>query len=41
MENIEKLVSDPAYYIDIDEDYIDTRELVYEILASLEAYIDC
>ena len=41
MENIEKLVSDPAYYIDIDEDYIDTREPVYEILASLEAYIDC
>lgn len=41
MENIEKLVSDPAYYIDIDEDYIDTRELVYEILSALEDYLDC
>lgn len=41
MENIEKLVSDPAYYIDIDEDYISTIDLIWEILGDLEAYIDC
>lgn len=41
MENIEKLVSDPAYYIDIDEEYISTIDLIWEILGDLEAYIDC
>ena len=39
MENIEKLVSDPAYYIDIDEDYIDTRETLYSILAGIGDYL--
>lgn len=40
MENIEKLVGDPAYYIDIDEDYIDTRETLYCILAALGDYLE-
>ena len=39
MENVEKLVNDPAYYIDIDEDYIDTRETLYSILAGLGCYL--
>ena len=41
MENIEKLLSDPTYYVDIDEDYISTIDLIWEILGDLEAYIDC
>jgi hypothetical protein len=39
MENVEKLVNDPAYYIDIDEDYIDARETLYSILAGLGCYL--
>ena len=39
-ENIEKLVNDPAYYIDIDEDYIDTRETLYSILSDIGAYLE-
>ena len=39
MENVEKLVNDPAYYIDIDEDYIDTRETLYSILAGIGDYL--
>ena len=38
-ENIEKLVGDPSYYISIEEDYIDTDELVYEILSAIGDYI--
>ena len=39
-ENIEKLVNDPAYYIDIDEDYIDTMETLYSILSDIGAYLE-
>jgi hypothetical protein len=39
-ENIEKIVNDPAYYIDIDEDYIDTRETLYSILSDIGAYLE-
>lgn len=38
-ENIEKLLADPGYYIDIDQDIVDTRQIVYEILASIDCYI--
>ena len=41
MENIEKLISDTSYYVDIDEDYIDTKDLIWEILGDLGEYIDC
>lgn len=40
MEHIKNLVNDPAYYIDIDEDYIDTRETLYSILSGLESYLE-
>lgn len=39
-ENIEKLVNDPAYYVDIDEDYIDTRETLYSILSDIGVYLE-
>lgn len=40
MEHIRKLVTDPAYYIDIDDDHIDTRETLYSILSGLESYLE-
>lgn len=39
-ENIEKLVNDPAYYINLDEDYIDTRETLYSILSDIGVYLE-
>ena len=39
-ENMDKMLDDTAYYIDIYEDYVDTAETVIEILAGLSAYVD-